>query len=409
MDEVLGKEEWWKELQQRRRRGTAPRNVTDISTLFGTGPVDGFTGSFQQGSGTRRERWEIKLGRFVNRKKSHTMSGLSKLGMPFSMTMRANRLRGEVMTSESEMSDTDDEYNGASSSDESSSESAVSEGDLSDYHERDEPDDSQLMKRQRRASTGDALGQAMKKGARLHLHKAVIPPKSTKAPMPHPLPHPEATLEVPQATNPRLKRPDYIHRVSSPSFTSRPVPDTEISTSDDPNAPSIGFSAAPSTSTPPTHRKPSTSSPSSSTPPTAGPATTKAPRSSNLKEPPLTASTTTTPSPGRRVSPANVTISFNDLPSKAQHLILNELMRQYSASPNNTPTGYGNPSADGASPRGEVGETVVLFTTLPAPAAGTWRGLKESMEYLEGLELLTGGLPPTLLVHSNSLTVTTAL
>ncbi|KAJ0419986.1 amino acid permease-domain-containing protein [Aspergillus carlsbadensis] len=79
---------------------------------------------------------------------------------------------------------------------------------------------------------------------------------------------------------------------------------------------------------------------------------------------------------------ASVPLSFNDLPSRAQHLILNELMAKHS------------------------GDTAVIFTTLPSPLEGTAESEEASQSYLSDLSLLWQGLPPCLLVHSNSMTVT---
>lgn len=390
VEHVLGKEEWWKELQRRRKRGTVPRNVTDISTLFGS--TDNLSGSFQQGS---RQRWEARLSRFVSKKKKHTMSGLSKLGVTLAMTMRANRLSTEVLISDSDPSDLEEE-NGDSSSDESS-ESVVSEGDLSDYqHMEEEP---AAAKRRRRASTGDALVQASKNYGTLrhhtHVPQLVLPQtyglgsqkpfNATVKDQLDKIPHGLDSQTVQNKDHNKLKRPEIVHRVSSPSFTSRPVPDTQISLGGD-DTECIGFYASTNSPTakPTATSKSTVAGMSQSQPkPEAG---SSAAGGSYLKEPPLTADTS---SPHKSI-PSNVTISFNDLPSKAQHLILNELMRQYSG-------------------EDERGETVVLFTTLPAPAEGTYKSESDSVEYLSGLELLTGGLPPTLLVHSNSLTVTTAL
>ena len=81
-------------------------------------------------------------------------------------------------------------------------------------------------------------------------------------------------------------------------------------------------------------------------------------------------------------SSASIPLSFNDLPSRAQHLILNELIMQQSE------------------------DTAVVFTTLPAPAEGTYKSESDSLGYVSDLEVLCGGLPPTLMVHSNSMTVT---
>lgn len=79
---------------------------------------------------------------------------------------------------------------------------------------------------------------------------------------------------------------------------------------------------------------------------------------------------------------ASVPLSFNDLPSRAQHLILNELMAKHSE------------------------DTAVLFTTLPSPLEGTAESEAASQSYLSDLSVLWQGLPPCLLVHSNSMTVT---
>ena len=117
-------------------------------------------------------------------------------------------------------------------------------------------------------------------------------------------------------------------------------------------------------------------------------------------------------------SSGSLPLSFNTLPSRAQHLILNELMAQNSD------------------------DTAVIFTTLPAPTEGTFKSEAESLGYVSNLEVLYGGgggsggsigggvgeggagvgagmggvgpsgngnLPPMLLVHSNSMTVTTNL
>ncbi|KAL4755311.1 hypothetical protein BDW72DRAFT_57274 [Aspergillus terricola var. indicus] len=79
---------------------------------------------------------------------------------------------------------------------------------------------------------------------------------------------------------------------------------------------------------------------------------------------------------------ASLALSFNELPSRAQHLILNELIAKHS------------------------GDTAVIFTTLPSPLEGTAESEAASRSYLSDLSVLWQGLPPTLLVHSNSMTVT---
>ncbi|KAK8034973.1 Amino acid permease [Apiospora rasikravindrae] len=84
-------------------------------------------------------------------------------------------------------------------------------------------------------------------------------------------------------------------------------------------------------------------------------------------------------------SAQSLPLSFNDLPSRAQHLILNELMRQNSA------------------------DSAVILTTLPIPEEGTSKNEEASLKYLSDIEVLCHELPPVLLVLSNNMTVTVSL
>lgn len=88
---------------------------------------------------------------------------------------------------------------------------------------------------------------------------------------------------------------------------------------------------------------------------------------------------------GSSYSTQGLALSFNDLPSRAQHLILNELMHKQSK------------------------DTAVLFTTLPIPEENTCQSEEASLAYLSDVEVLCNGLPPTLLVLSNNMTVTVSL
>lgn len=80
-------------------------------------------------------------------------------------------------------------------------------------------------------------------------------------------------------------------------------------------------------------------------------------------------------------------LSFNDIPAKGQHLILNELIKRNSGG----------------------GETAVVFSTLPAPVFGTHLNDDESLDFTNSLAIWLDGLPPTVLVNSQTVTVTTAL
>ncbi|CCC10051.1 unnamed protein product [Sordaria macrospora k-hell] len=88
---------------------------------------------------------------------------------------------------------------------------------------------------------------------------------------------------------------------------------------------------------------------------------------------------------GSSYSTQGLPLSFNDLPSRAQHLILNELMRQNST------------------------DAAVLLTTLPVPEENTCQSEEASLTYLADVEVLCEGLPPMLLVLSNNVSVTVSL
>lgn len=89
--------------------------------------------------------------------------------------------------------------------------------------------------------------------------------------------------------------------------------------------------------------------------------------------------------PGSTYATQALPISFNDLPNRAQHLILNELLRQNSR------------------------DTAVLYTTLPIPQEGTCQSEEASIQYLSDVEVLCNDLPPVLLLLSNNATVTVGL
>lgn len=79
-------------------------------------------------------------------------------------------------------------------------------------------------------------------------------------------------------------------------------------------------------------------------------------------------------------------VTFNQLPNKAQYLILNELIRTNSSA-----------------------STSAVLTALPAPEIGTSQDPNKSLRYLQHLENLFSGGPPVLGVHAKQLTMTSAL
>lgn len=80
-------------------------------------------------------------------------------------------------------------------------------------------------------------------------------------------------------------------------------------------------------------------------------------------------------------------LSFDDIPAKGQHIILNELMKRHSPKPH----------------------TEVVFSTLPAPSLNTHLDDGESFEYVNNLAIWMNELPPVILFNSQTVTVTTEL
>ncbi|KAL2833463.1 amino acid permease-domain-containing protein [Aspergillus cavernicola] len=151
-------------------------------------------------------------------------------------------------------------------------------------------------------------------------------------------------------------RPSFSRSPSSNRFSSSPIPEAQVNT-DEGAGPSIMF--APSLS-PPRWSK----------------------RNESIYKHRSPSDTSDRASASGYPHQASVPLSFNDLPSRAQHLILNELMAKHSEG------------------------TAVIFTTLPSPLEGTAESEAASQSYLSDLGVLWQGLPPCLLVHSNSMTVT---
>lgn len=177
------------------------------------------------------------------------------------------------------------------------------------------------------------------------------------------------------------------HHLSGAHFSSSAVPVTKVAKDEGPG-PSIMFAEEPRPPRPPpaiTPNRAATISPYTSETPQRSiyqrlPTSQSPPRPSRTNTN-LSAAPSNAPSAMSSASAA-IPLSFNDLPCRAQHLILNELITQ------------------------NAEDTAVIFTTLPAPVEGTYRSERESLAYVSDLEVLCGGLPPTLMVHSNSMTVT---
>lgn len=174
-----------------------------------------------------------------------------------------------------------------------------------------------------------------------------------------------------------LSRPMFSRAPSGNRFSSSPIPETRVNQTED-MGPSIMFSESP-----PPRRPFDDSLTSDDTQPRESiyaqhRQSTNLPSSSTCSPAPAASGGTASGFPSQAAMP----LSFNDLPCRAQHLILNELITRQS------------------------GETAVMFTTLPSPIEGTCLDNAASEAYVSDMEVLCRDLPPCLLVHSNSMTVT---
>lgn len=203
-------------------------------------------------------------------------------------------------------------------------------------------------------------------------------------------PTPETTMVVEEGTGPRMtfsteeepatalpRRPPFSRNVSVGRYSSRPVPETKVENEDE-FGPRLTFAEPEASASEPLlkSRRNSTSRNNESL-------------NTQFNVPELLESYSPGPRADEEIrslySTQSIPLSFNDLPSRAQHLIINELMRQHS------------------------NETAIILTTLPIPEEGTCKSEEAGLRYLTDIEVLCHELPPVLLVLSNNMTVTASL
>jgi potassium/chloride transporter 9 len=443
VDECLVNQDWWEEIQKARGKRGEPSPNEEIA---GLGNVWNSTtawpeASFQQGP--RHEKAERFLGLrklIQNTKRRHTISGLSNLGV--NLGMRAQRLPAQLAKGNGDQSDdfdsedsSDSDSEAIESDDETRSLGAVPPTGVDDHDFGAGDGTSSPTRISRRRSCGDSLRNPLSlsrstrerdsNGAETDSllkysisasHKAYgTTSKLSNSPRSKASSSPDITKgshsgseseeapvqkSTPSKTEPsslRLEdrfsalrkspssptkqrpftpssRPSLSRHASQPKFTSKPVPVTRVATEEG-IGPSIMFTDTPS---PPLRTQlRSAYDISSSSHQNTNEAEQNTPGSSR------------SPSPNRfrgsSYATQAVPLSFNDLPCRAQHLILNELMRKHSK------------------------DTAVMFTTLPSPVESTSRNEDACLAYLSDLEVLGRGCPPCLMVHSNSMTVTMSL
>ena len=402
VNEALSEEEWWQDIQKLRGRPgsiSASQELAEVEGLLGTvtnWPVS----SFQHG------RQDIKAKRFEGlrkmlrkSKRKASMSDINQLGV--NIGMRTHRLLPDLVGghgSASESSSSSEESD-EDAIDSESEELAASENDIDEY-DLDASEDERPISPVRRTRSMGASMTIPFLSKKFGLRQVLDTEDTSSTPKFNPLRlHPQATSSdtallgdaakpdsstqgqdssaspgVSSSQRPPLARSPVMRHQSLPKFSSKPVPRTTIAAEDGPG-PSIMFTDQPSPDRSHSHQSIyqhfSTSQAEEQM--NGG--------DKNGREPELSHSQGNNQASGFPLQQA-IPLSFNDLPCRAQHLILNELIRQQSA------------------------DTAVVFTTLPSPIEGTHESESDSVRYLGDLEVLCQGLPPVLLVHSNSMTVT---
>ncbi|KAI9823642.1 MAG: hypothetical protein M1819_001155 [Sarea resinae] len=372
IDEVLKDEEWWRDVQKLRGRHTELTPSEELEGFEGllSNAPQWPSSSFQHG------RRDEKLERFAGlRKMLRHKRRKSLIGLNVNMGMRTHRLDPDLVehhrshdsaSEDSSSSDDEDTVGADDREDEAASENDADE--LEYIGNREESvGPSTFSGLTRRKSDGESMvAHSRSRGSLFQraAHAFSIPslPRIQKRSDEAETPGLESaaassTSMISQTPKDSDDTPSHLIRHSSiPKFSSSPVPETVVNEDERPG-PSIMFTDEPS---PSTEHYQSIYSRESSTPGDARPSKPA----------------------GGFPSQRAVPLRFNDLPCRAQHLILNELIRQQSQ------------------------DTAVVFTTLPSPVEGSCKSEADSVSYLSDLEVLCQGLPPALLVHSNSMTVT---
>lgn len=357
---VLRDEEWWQEVLRARNHHPSAQPPDQDAVSDDAQLERSFTwqGPTSQGSGNRplhqRVRGLRKLIQSTRRRRS--VSSFRAMG-GVSLGMQTHRLLDAFV-----------DYDGDNSSSESSDDS-----DLDPYTSDPENDDGDIddVDSQNLSTGPPQLLDRTQSDNSSGLSPSTRAPIRSKSPIGQ-----ESTPKqgVPSIITPRdddsslqtrspAPRPAFSRSASRNRFSSSPIPEAKVNTEEDGAGPSIMFAA---NASPPRIQQKLDS------------IYARRPSAVSLTSPSAHSGQVASGFPG----PASVPLSFNDLPSRAQHLILNELMVQQSS------------------------ETAVIFTTLPSPVEGTSLHRADSESYLSDLEVLWQDLPPCLLVHSNSMTVT---
>lgn len=338
VNSTLENEDWWKDMKSFRETPSGPSKPSSVAKLLDT-TVNWPTSSFQHSRHRDSDERFDGLKKFMeNSRRRRSVSSLGGTGV--NLGMQTHRL-----------SDAFVQYS-VDTSEESSSSESEEEKWPTDVEEGPPEFVTPGIGSSSRPKFPYGFQEAAASSETALVDTSSSDPGSPRTEHPQP----QITTSDDDGGRP-MEGPSRTSHPSSHKFSSSPIPETKVNTEEDNTGPSIMFADdIPS--------------------PKTGPS-----QSDRQQESIYSRSAQPTPATGYPQQ-ASIPLGFNDLPCRAQHLVLNELMVMHS------------------------NETAVSFTTLPSPMEGTWQDEAACESYVSDLEILYQGLPPCLLVHSNSMTVT---
>ncbi|KAI0166832.1 amino acid permease-domain-containing protein [Hypoxylon sp. FL1284] len=444
--ELLRDDEWWQELQRLRREARDMSRSQELATLENMLNFTRRRGSSVSRSDAHHSLPKgADFGELLDRNKKQTVSTIAKLGINFGIRthqLSSAALHGGTDDNTPDFSDDDGASSSSSDVDFNEIHSGASDGDIQDIAQprrsglvafvrrrksqgdiirRKEADNPKqpLIQRSTHSSTPSSsgygtMGQTLTSSTRAQssadLPGTALESNPTSPTLARPSarpalsrhssatwfnsrPTPETTVltegdagpritfsKEAEATSSRVRRPALSRNASTGHFSSRLVPETTTGSDEDNSESRLTFAEPDASATVPLPRSRRNSVSGNNSMSNAQrdlPALSMPHVHDHDQRPDDEARST--------YSTQSLPLSFNDLPSRAQHLIINELMRQNST------------------------DTAVVLTTLPIPEEGTCNSEEDSLRYLADIEVLCHELPPVLLVLSNNMTVTVSL
>ncbi|KKA25970.1 hypothetical protein TD95_002159 [Thielaviopsis punctulata] len=387
---ALRDEEWWHELKMYRSASSMSASQEAVAKDTISGRRSSF---FNYAAGDlEAARNRLRRHSVADLLSNPTVSKLSRLGV--TVGIHTSRLGTDVFD--------DSDIDVMSSDDESHAEMEIgdmeyfSSADEAEFDDEDRPDVRQplLDGASKPASrSGSQSGTSTPRSRRKNARRSRSGGTGDSTPVSY------GSLSTSTTLVPPPKRLTLPRQQSSVRFSSKPMPETLTNVDGESTGPTIMFAESPAkipgaaVATPAVSRLSSAIDKQHGEEANGSQSTSRITFGESTYIEPVTEHTeaaSRSPSPTGSSNPAysaqHMSLSFNDLPSRAQHLVLNELIKRHS---------------------GE--RAAVVMSTLPVPVEGTSSDEKATVAYLEDVDVLCRELPPTLLVLSNNMTVTVGL